>query len=126
MPLAFAAFCLSRLEICNRYIALRVGDEMEAQMLVGAAFGDLAVTWTEALESASPSALVRRLLAARTSRVATSRCLDLYRVLSVSQADAVLLRYRLEISEVRAAGIAGRHPEDFTCLLRSAVRSFAA
>lgn len=126
MPPAFAAFCLSHLEIYNRYVALRVGDEAKARMLVGAVFGDLAMNWAEALESPSPSALAWRLLAARTNRVAVSRCLELYRVLSSSQADAVLLRYRLGLPEAKAADVMGRQPEDFGCLLRSAVRSFAA
>lgn len=124
MPPAFAAFCLLRLETYTRYAALRVGNEQQARTLVRATLGELAMMWTEALQSPSPAALAWRLLAARTGRVAAAgRSPALYRLLPTPQADAVLLRYRLGLPEARAAEVMGRRPEDFACLLRAAVRN---
>lgn len=126
MPAAFAAFCSGHLDVYIRYAAVRVGDERQAQMLVQAALGDLAMMWAEALQSPSPSALAWRLLVARTSRAKAAGGLDLYRVLPARQADAVLLHYRLGLPAARAASVMGWQPGEFTCLLKAAVRTGAA
>ncbi|MEV0636401.1 hypothetical protein AB0I77_15810 [Streptomyces sp. NPDC050619] len=126
MPAAFAAFCLRHLDVYTRYVAVRVGDERQARMLVQAALGDLAMVWAEALESPSPSALAWRLLVARTSRAAVAGGPELYRVLPARQADAVLLHYRLGLPAAMAADVMGWQPGEFTCLLKAAVRTGAA
>ncbi|MEV5513901.1 hypothetical protein AB0L50_13370 [Streptomyces flaveolus] len=111
------------MEVYTRYAALRVGEVPQAQVLVQATLGDLAMAWTEALQSPSPSALAWRLLTGRANRAAAGRSPSLYNVLPPPQADAVLLRYRLGLDEARAAEVMGRRPDDFACLLRSAVRT---
>ncbi|WP_405814372.1 hypothetical protein OG241_07180 [Streptomyces sp. NBC_01390] len=126
MPSAFAAFCVRHLDIYTRYAAVRMRDSGQAQALAQAALGDLAMMWAEALESPSPSALAWRLLAARTGRAAAGGGMELYRVLPVAQADAVLLRYRLGLSAQDAAEVMGWEPGEFTCLLKAAVRTGAA
>ncbi|MEU6227493.1 hypothetical protein [Streptomyces sp. NPDC047042] len=126
MPSAFAAFCVRHLDIYTRYAAVRMRDGGQARALAQAALGDLAMMWAEALESPSPSALAWRLLAVRTGRAAAGGGLELYRMLPVPQADAVLLRYRLGLSAAEAAEVMGWEPGEFACLLKAAVRTGAA
>ncbi|HEY8987294.1 MAG TPA: hypothetical protein VIU15_47990 [Streptomyces sp.] len=127
MPPEFAAFCLSRYDVYLAYATARVGDRERARLLVQASLGDLAMVWPEALESASPSALAWRLLAARTGcAVAGWRGGGPHRVLPAAQADAWLLRYRLGLTPQRAAEAMGRTPGEFETLLKKAVRTGAA
>ncbi|MGW8697640.1 hypothetical protein ACWGOK_12055 [Streptomyces eurythermus] len=125
MPPAFAAFCLRHLDIYLRYAAVRVGNARQARVLVQAALGDLAMVWTEALESPSPSALAWQLLARRTNRAVGTGGMELYRVLPARQADAVLLRYRLGLPATTAADVMGWPPGEFNCVLKAAVRTGA-
>ncbi|MBB4161655.1 hypothetical protein [Streptomyces cinereoruber] len=91
---------------------------------MSAVLGDLAMTWTEVLQSPSPSALAWRLLSVRTGRDAVTA--GPHRVLPAAQADAVLLRYRLGLPAEQAAEVMGREPAEFAWLLKQTVRTGAA
>ncbi|MFE5729955.1 hypothetical protein ACFQ7A_03435 [Streptomyces sp. NPDC056528] len=107
-----------------RYALVRTGDWHTANDLVSATLGDLAMAWTEVLQSPSPSALAWRLLSARTGRDVITA--GPHRLLPTAQADAVLLRYRLGLPTRQAAEVMGREPAEFAWLLKQAVRTAAA
>ncbi|MFI8515592.1 hypothetical protein ACIGHB_31140 [Streptomyces sp. NPDC085460] len=124
LPAAFAAFCMRHMDTYTRYAIVRTGDPHTANALVGAVLGDLAMTWMEVLQSPSPSALAWRLLSSRAGRDSASA--GPYRVLPATQADAVLLHYRLGLPVEQAAEVMGRKAAEFTWLLKQALRAGTA
>ena len=124
LPNAFAAFCMRHMDTYTRYTTVRTGDPRTANALVRAVLGDLAMTWMEVLQSPSPSALAWRLLSTRAGRDAMSA--GPHKVLPATQADAVLLHYRLGLPAEQAAEVMGCNAGEFAWLLKQAVRAGAA
>lgn len=117
MPLAYAAFCSDRWSVYCRYAAASVGSAHEGVELVRAALGDLALAWSQALQSRSPAAVAWELLGAWTSAHRTEGVHHLHHVLSRQEADAWLLSYKLGLSPQQAADAMGLDATD-VCLLR--------
>jgi hypothetical protein len=114
LPLECTAFCLQHQEGYLRYARERVQDAWMSRQVVETALGNLATTWPEVISSARPAAVAWQLLdalivsALRGSRAVSSGAVDaVHRVLPQRQADAVILRCRLRLSEEEAAGLMG-------------------
>ncbi|PJE97228.1 hypothetical protein CUT44_13750 [Streptomyces carminius] len=123
MPAAYAAFCAPRRDVYTRYVAVRLGCRQLGEELAQAALGDLAMVWSEALQSASPAALAWNLLRSRiAARSSCSRGKGLHRVLPADQADALTLRYRVGVPLGQAADLLGISDREMAALVRTALR----
>ncbi|GAA2126116.1 hypothetical protein [Streptomyces synnematoformans] len=111
LPLDYTAFCLLHEENYVRYSRARVADAAAGRLAVARALGDLALAWDRALRSASVAAVAWETLrtrvraAARTAGPAPGW--DPHRTLPDLQADALLLRYRLALTDAQAAQLMG-------------------
>ncbi|WP_421110312.1 sigma factor-like helix-turn-helix DNA-binding protein [Streptomyces sp. NEAU-S77] len=90
---------------------------------------DLAMIWPTVVSSSRPAAVVWRLLdalissAVRARRERAAMSVDpVHRVLPAAQADAVILRCRLRLSEAQAAELMGVEESAVASLLRMAQR----
>ncbi|MFF9119034.1 hypothetical protein ACF09Y_26165 [Streptomyces massasporeus] len=114
LPLECTAFCLQHQEGYLRYTRERVQDAWVSRQVVETALGTLATTWPQVISSARPAAVAWQLLdaligsALRGSRDLRSDPVDaVHRMLPQKQADAVILRCRLRLSEEEAAELMG-------------------
>jgi hypothetical protein len=111
LPLDYTAFCLLYEEHYVHYSRARVADPATGRVAVARALGDLALAWDRALRSPSVAAVAWEILrirvraAARTAGPAPGW--DLLRTLPDLQADAMLLRYRLALTNARSAQLMG-------------------
>ncbi|OIJ63416.1 hypothetical protein [Streptomyces mangrovisoli] len=111
-----------------RYTRARVADAALSRRLVEAALGSVATNWTGILASHCPVAEAWDILgsviaqAVRTRAVA-GRCTNLYRSLPPLQADVVVLRHRLCLSDEQAADLLGVEESVITSQLRMAHRT---
>lgn len=122
MPATFAAFCAERTETYCRYAAVRLGSGAAGRQVGLAALGDLAMTWAEALCSASPAALAWSLLTARAASHPDGGRRGLYELLPSRHADVLLLRYRLGLPARRVADLLGVSSAELHGISHAAVR----
>lgn len=106
MPLTYTAFRAGVEELYMQYATVRIGRE-RARRLVEAALGDLAMSWPQALRSASPAAVSWDLLTGRAAQMRGSAPGAPYDVLARPCADAFVLRYRMGLSCRGAADLMG-------------------
>ncbi|MER6738129.1 sigma-70 region 4 domain-containing protein [Streptomyces puniciscabiei] len=115
LPLEYTAFCLLHQEDYLRYARERVQDAWMSRQVVEAVLGNIATIWPTVLSSPRPAAVAWRLLDALISSAirerksqTVARTVDaMHQVLPPEQADAIILRCRLRLSEQRAAELMG-------------------
>ncbi|MFE1797699.1 hypothetical protein ACFW9L_16210 [Streptomyces sp. NPDC059517] len=130
LPLEYTAFCLLYRDRYLRYTRERVQDAWVSQRLVEAALGNLATIWPTVISSSRPAAVAWRLLDALISSALRERSAEagqrvdaVHQVLPPAQADAVILRCRLRLSEVQAAELMGVEQPAVASQLRMAQRA---
>ncbi|KAF5990779.1 hypothetical protein BOG92_001180 [Streptomyces sp. WAC00263] len=130
LPLEYTAFCLLHRERYLRYTRERVQDAWVSQKLVEAALGNLATIWPAVISSSRPAAVAWRLLdalissALRGRRSGAAHSVDaVHQVLPPAQADVVILRCRLRLSEAQAAELMGVERPAVASQLRMAQRA---
>ncbi|MFE4622688.1 sigma factor-like helix-turn-helix DNA-binding protein [Streptomyces mirabilis] len=130
LPLEYTAFCLLHRERYLRYTRERVQDAWVSQKLVEAALGNLATIWPAVISSSRPAAVAWRLLdalissALRGRRNGVAHPVDaVHQVLPPAQADVVILRCRLRLSEAQAAELMGVEQPAVASQLRMAQRA---
>ncbi|MFF4041117.1 hypothetical protein [Streptomyces sp. NPDC001816] len=134
LPLEYTAFCQLHQGDYLRYTRERVQDAWMSRQVVQAVLGNLATIWPTVISSPRPAAVAWRLLDALISsamrdRKATpaAQSLDVvHRMLPHEQADAVILRCRLRLSEQRAAELMGVEAPAVASQLLMAQRALAA
>ncbi|MFG2960797.1 sigma factor-like helix-turn-helix DNA-binding protein [Streptomyces sp. NPDC048291] len=115
LPLEYTAFCQLHQEDYLRYARERVQDAWMSRRVVQAALGQLATIWPAVISSPRPAAVAWRLLNALVSSAVPERTAPpsaqaadaMHRMLPPGQADALILRCRLSLSEQRAAELMG-------------------
>ncbi|MGQ4374813.1 hypothetical protein ACN6K9_001684 [Streptomyces sp. SAS_267] len=111
-----------------RYARARVADPILSRELVEAALGSVAVNWAGVLASHCPAAEAWDILGsviaqALRGQTAASRCNVVYRLLPPLQADVVILRHRLCLSDEQAADLLGVEESVVTSQLLMARRT---
>ncbi|MFD7817631.1 sigma factor-like helix-turn-helix DNA-binding protein [Streptomyces sp. NPDC059785] len=130
LPLEYTAFCLLHQERYLRYTQERMQDAWVSRKVVEAALGNLATIWPAVISSSRPAAVAWRLLdalissALRGQRARAAHPLDpVHRILPPAQADAVILRCRLQLSQAQAAEVMGVEEPAVASQLRMAQRA---
>ncbi|MEW2400271.1 sigma factor-like helix-turn-helix DNA-binding protein [Streptomyces sp. NPDC046862] len=130
LPVEYTAFCLLHRERYLRYTRERVQDAWASQKVVEAALGNLATIWPTVISSSRPAAIAWRLLdaliasALRGQGANKNQQLDaVHQTLPRAQADAVILRCRLQLSEAQAAELMGVEKPVVASHLRMAQRA---
>ncbi|MER5881189.1 hypothetical protein ABT119_35385 [Streptomyces sp. NPDC001910] len=128
LPADYIAFCMHYQDRYLRYTRVRVADPVLSRELVEAALGSVATNWASLLASHCPAAEAWDILGsfiaqAVRSRAAARRCSVVYRVLPPLQADVVILRHRLCLSDEQAADLLGVEESVVTTQLRMAHRT---
>ena len=129
LPLEYTAFCLLHQERYLRYTRERVQDLSMSRQVVEAVLGNLATLWPTVISSPRPAAVAWRLLDALISSTLRgtappARPVDaVHRMLPQAQADAVILRCRLRLSEAQAAELMGVEAPTVASQLRMAQRA---
>ncbi|MGW4786742.1 hypothetical protein [Streptomyces sp. NPDC004230] len=130
LPVEYTAFCLLHRDRYLRYTRERVQDSWMSQQVVEAALGNLATLWPTVISSPRPAAVAWRLLdalissALRGRRPNTGQGVDaVHQVLPAAQADAVILRCRLHLSDRQAAELMGVEAPAVATQLRMAQRA---
>ncbi|MGI5414244.1 sigma factor-like helix-turn-helix DNA-binding protein [Streptomyces chartreusis] len=133
LPLEYTAFCLLYQERYLHYTRERVQDAWMSQQLVEAVLGNLVTIWPAVISSPRPAAVAWRLLdalissALRSHGHAVAQPVDaVHQVLPPAQADAVILRCRLHLSEAQAAELMGVEAPAVASQLRMAQRALEA
>lgn len=133
LPLEYTAFCLLYQERYLHYTRERVQDAWMSQQLVAAVLGNLVTIWPTVISSPRPAAVAWRLLdalissALRDRGYAVAQPVDaVHQVLPTAQADAVILRCRLHLSEAQAAELMGVEAPAVASQLRMAQRALEA
>ncbi|MEU9348962.1 sigma factor-like helix-turn-helix DNA-binding protein [Streptomyces sp. NPDC048278] len=115
LPLEYTAFCQLHQEDYLRYTHERVQDAWMSRQVVKAVLGNLATIWPTVISSPRPAAVAWQLLDAlissalsqRTAPPAAQTADSMHRMLPPGQADALILRCQLHLSEQRAAELMG-------------------
>ncbi|SNT56265.1 hypothetical protein [Actinacidiphila glaucinigra] len=114
LPVEYRAFCLLHQERYMRYTRERVQDMRMSRQVVGEALGNLAMIWPAVISSPRPAAVAWRLLNTLISsevRHLESQVEEpvdaVHQVLPSAQADAVILRCRLQLDDRQAAELMG-------------------
>ncbi len=129
LPLEYTAFCLLYQERYLHYTRERVHDPLMSQQVVRALLGNLATIWPTVISSPRPAAVAWRLLDALISSVLRNGDAGVTgpdpvrQVLPPAQADAVVLRCRMHLSEAQAAELMGVEPPVVATRLRMAQRA---
>ncbi|KUN55465.1 hypothetical protein AQJ46_49410 [Streptomyces canus] len=129
LPLEYTAFCLLHQERYLHYTRERVQDAWMSRQVVEAVLGNLATLWPTVISSPRPAAVAWRLLDALISSALRgtappARPVDaVHRMLPPAQADAVILRCRLRLSEAQAAELMGVEAPAVASQLRMAQRA---
>ncbi|MGP3737563.1 hypothetical protein ACTWJ9_31070 (plasmid) [Streptomyces sp. GDS52] len=113
-----------------RYTRVRVADPGLSRELVEAALGSVAINWAGLLASRCPAAEAWDILGsviaqAIRGQAAASLCNVVYRILPQMQADVVVLRHRLSLSDEQAADLLGVEEPVVTSQLRMAHRTMS-
>ncbi|GAA3798109.1 hypothetical protein GCM10022403_034960 [Streptomyces coacervatus] len=130
LPLEYTAFCLLHQDRYLHYTRERVQDAWMSQQVVEAVLGNLVTIWPTVISSPRPAAVAWRLLdaliasALRSRRAGATLPVDaVHRMLPRGQADAVILRCRLHLSEKQAAELMGVEAPAVASQLRMAQRA---
>lgn len=127
LPIDFSAFTLLHYDHYLSYTQLRLGEPTAADQTLQATWGDLAITWPHALSTHRPAAVAWHALGLRIN-TALTHSPDragrdvMHRLLPADQADAVILRHFLGMSDAQAADVIGRDPAHVTYQLLDAER----
>ncbi|MEU0248278.1 hypothetical protein ABZ192_28915 [Streptomyces sp. NPDC006235] len=130
LPMDYIAFCLLYQDHYLRYTRARVADPDLSRELVETALGSVAINWATVLASRRPAAeawdILGSLIAQALHGHATATlCNTVYRVLPPLQADVVILRHRLSLSDGQAADLIGVEESVVASQLRMAHRTMA-
>ncbi|MFI1415628.1 hypothetical protein ACH4Y0_37765 [Streptomyces sp. NPDC020707] len=130
LPADYTAFCMLYQDRYLRYTRVRVADPGLSRTLVETALGSLATNWTTVLASQCPAAEAWNILGSLIAQAvgghaATKSCTTVYRVLPPLQADLVILRHRLSLSDQQAADLMGVDEPMVTSQLRMAHRNMS-
>ncbi|MGI5372625.1 hypothetical protein [Streptomyces iakyrus] len=130
LPMDYIAFCLLYQDRYLRYTRARVADPDLSRELVETTLGSVAINWASVLASRRPAAEAWDILGsliAQTLRgpAAATLCNTVYRVLPPLQADVVILRHRLSLSNKQAADLIGVEEPVVASQLRMAHRTMA-
>jgi DNA-directed RNA polymerase specialized sigma24 family protein len=121
MPLLYDAFCRDRWRVYSRYATAYVGSARIGSELAHDSLRDLAFGWADALRSPSPAAVAWDLLTARTRTRPTEAVRCLHSLVHHSEAQALLLRYKLGLSAAEAADVMGLGMSEFHLLQKRAL-----
>ncbi|WP_331765876.1 sigma factor-like helix-turn-helix DNA-binding protein [Embleya sp. NBC_00896] len=122
-PLDFSAFCLLHRARWAQYARLRVGDRTRGERAVQSAFAELATHWGDILRGPNPTAGAWRILGRAVTRSHAAGPDSLHGALPPSQADAVVLHYRLGMTLTATADLMGTDPPEVAAHLVLAERS---
>ncbi|MFI6567058.1 sigma factor-like helix-turn-helix DNA-binding protein [Streptomyces sp. NPDC050534] len=132
LPLEYTAFCLLHQDRYLHYAHERTQDAWMSRQVVEAVLGNLATIWPTVISSPRPSAVAWQLLdalitsALRSRRSEDARVVDaVHRQLPRGQADAVILRCRLQLSDKQAAELMGVEAPAVASQLRMAQRALS-
>lgn len=130
LPADYTAFCLLYQEHYLRYTQARISDPGLSRRLVETALGNVATNWANLLASHCPAAeawsILRALIAqAARGRAAAKLSNAVYRVLPPLQADVVILRHCLSLSDEQAADLMGVEKPLVASQLRMAHRTMS-
>ncbi|WSQ15127.1 hypothetical protein OG604_49645 [Streptomyces sp. NBC_01231] len=130
LPADYTAFCMLYQDRYLRYARARVADAGLSRQLVEAALGSVATNWATVLASRCPTAEAWNILGSLIAQAvrghsAASICNTVYRVLPPLQADVVILRHRLSLSDGQAADLMGVEEPVVATQLRMARRTMA-
>jgi hypothetical protein len=130
LPADYTAFCMLYQDRYLRYARVRVIDPGLSRTLVETALGSVATNWASVLASHRPAAeawsILGSLIAqAVRGQTAAKFCNDVYRALPPLQADVVILRHRLSLSDEQAADLMGVEEPVVASQLRMAHRTMS-
>ncbi|GAA4027047.1 hypothetical protein [Streptomyces plumbiresistens] len=130
LPADYTAFCMLYQDRYLRYTRARVADPGLSRELVETALGSVATNWATVLASYCPAAeawdILGSLIAqAMRGHAAATLYNTVYRVLPPLQADVVILRHRLSLSDGQAADLMGVEEPLVASQLRMAHRTMA-
>ncbi|WP_328687764.1 hypothetical protein OHA74_54740 [Streptomyces phaeochromogenes] len=130
LPADYTAFCMLYQDRYLRYTRVRVADPGLSRTLVEAALGSVATNWATVLASHCPAAEAWNILGSLIAQAvrghaATESCSTVYRVLPLLQADVVILRHRLSLSDQQAADLMGVEEPLVASQLRMAHRNMS-
>ncbi|WP_329240762.1 sigma-70 region 4 domain-containing protein [Streptomyces sp. NBC_01478] len=130
LPLEYTAFCLLHQDRYLHYTRERVQDAWMSRQVVEAVLGNLATIWPTVISSPRPAAVAWRLLDALITSALGGRQAGaaqpadaVHQLLPRAQADAVILRCRLDLSEKEAAELMGVEAPAVASQLRMAQRA---
>ncbi|MFD3580810.1 sigma factor-like helix-turn-helix DNA-binding protein [Streptomyces sp. NPDC058644] len=129
-PLEYTAFRQLHQEPYLRFACERLRDRQASGQVVEAVFGHLEADWPAVISSPRPAAVAWQLLdslIAAALRARAARGGDIvHRVLPPAQADVVILRCRLRLSQAEAAEVMGVEEPAVASHLRMAERTIPA
>ncbi|MET7852320.1 hypothetical protein [Streptomyces avermitilis] len=130
LPADYTAFCLLYQDRYLRYACARVADPGLSRELVETALGSVAINWANVLASHCPAAEAWNILGSLIAQAvrghaAPKFCNAVYRALPPLQADLVILRHRLSLSDEQAADLMGVERPLVASQLRMAHRTMA-
>jgi hypothetical protein len=130
LPAAYTAFCMLYQDRYLRYTRARVADPGLSRELVETALGSVATNWATVLASHRPAAEAWDILGSLIAQAvrgqsAANICNAVHRVLPPLQADVVILRHRLSLSDEQAADLMGVEEPLVASQLKMAHRTMA-
>ncbi|WNO70153.1 hypothetical protein [Streptomyces sp. AM8-1-1] len=130
LPADYIGFCMHYQDRYLRYTRVRVADPGLSRELVETTLGSVAVNWADLLASPCPAAEAWAILGsviaqAARGQAATSLSSVAYRILPALQADVVILRHRLCLSNEQTADLLGVEESVVTSQLRMAHRTMS-
>ncbi|MFC6784043.1 sigma factor-like helix-turn-helix DNA-binding protein [Streptomyces atroolivaceus] len=134
LPVEFTAFCLCYQERYVRYAQARSLDAGRARQIVESVLSALVVVWPSVIASDRPSRVAWKMLTAQVAwalseadQARRRRIGDAaHLALPPSQADVVLLRYRLSLSRGETAELMGMKESEVALELAKALDSLQA
>jgi hypothetical protein len=130
LPMDYIGFCLLYEDRYLRYTRARITDPDLSRELVETTLGSVAINWASVLASRRPAAEAWDILGSLIAQAlrgpaAATLCNTVYRVLPPLQADVVILRHRLYLSNKQAADLIGVEESVVASQLRTAHRTMA-
>uniref|UniRef100_A0AAU1UMK1 RNA polymerase sigma factor 70 region 4 type 2 domain-containing protein n=1 Tax=Streptomyces sp. NBC_00119 TaxID=2975659 RepID=A0AAU1UMK1_9ACTN len=126
LPVEYRAFYQLHEGPYLRYTQERLNDQGASRQVVETTFGNLATIWPTVISSSRPAAVAWRLLDALIASALRARqvrgCDMVHRALPHPQADVVILRCRLQLSEDQTADLLGVEKPTVASRLRMAQR----
>ncbi|MFH0246208.1 hypothetical protein ACGRHY_28170 [Streptomyces sp. HK10] len=126
LPVSYAAFCHDRWPVYRRFGAVAAGSLQRGGELAVVALCGLAAHWHTALGSSSPAALAWNLLSVETAPWQTDSVRRLHRLLDRLEADALVLRYKLGLSNEQAGRAMGLPEAQFELLRNRALSNLTS